>query len=59
MTGFSWPVMLTPDGAAPEVEEALVEFVPGRAGNLREAVMLSWASRAALLKGKGLTTLRY
>jgi hypothetical protein len=52
MTVFSWPVMLTPDGAAPEVEEALVEFVPGRAGNLREAVVLSWASRAALLKAR-------
>jgi hypothetical protein len=35
MTVFSWPVMLTPDGAAPEVKEALVEFVGGRAGNLR------------------------
>ncbi len=30
MTVFSWPVMLTPDGAAPEVEEALVEFVQAR-----------------------------
>jgi hypothetical protein len=44
MTVFSWPVMLTPEGAAPEVEEALIEFVQGRAGNLWEAVVLPCAS---------------
>jgi hypothetical protein len=39
MTVFSSPVMLSPDGATPE--EALIEFVQGRAGDLRAAVVLT------------------
>ena len=58
MTVFSWALMLTPHGAAPEVQEALVEFVHGRAGDLWGAAVLSCAARAAS-QGKGATTERY